>query len=151
MTDCRKPPKGKYWTYDWRIFGVLHTSAQQRKAVFERDKGICVKCGLQIGQKFHADHIRALHTLSRSELQNYPSCLKFWALGNLQLLGVACGCHKAKTALEAKSRAKVVRLVRKQVKELKPRHPLRPVPKKWPKPKKQKPVSRHKKVVSYLA
>lgn len=82
--------------------GILATSAQQRAACHERDKGICCACGAKNGP-WYADHI---HPLWLADRQN-PEHLRYWRAGNLQTL---CGpCHARKTKREAAARAKMKR------------------------------------------
>lgn len=146
--DHRIPPKGDNWLIDWKTAGVLLTSAAQRRAVAARDGGKCAGCG-QIVKKWQADHIIALHTIPPSHLEEYPACLRFWAVGNLQTLGVTCGCHPKKTAQEAGSRAKVKRIIKKAAGIRKPT-PFQPCTKKWQKKAKPKFTSRHRVIVSYI-
>ena len=111
--SVRQPPKGDDWREDWKEAGVLASSAAQRRAIIKAGlDGICAACGVRV-LKWHADHAVALHTITPSQLADYPSVLRFWAVGNLQCLGVDCGCHQKKTNLERSSNAKVLRIVKK--------------------------------------
>ena len=147
MQEHRLPPK-KYR----KLPGVLLTSAAQRKACWERDKGICAKCGVDNGKKYQADHVLALHAIPPSCA--WPERAKYWRIENLQTMGMLCGCAQTKTAIEATSRAKVKRIVKKAETPRKPRphipfRPFCPVPKqKLTNIKKF--VSKRPPVVSYL-
>lgn len=107
----RRPPKGETWRLDYREYGVLLSSAAQRRAVYARDKGICCDCGTDCGSKnYHADHDRALHALPLSGPRSaYPEILWFWGIKNLRLL--CHRCHLKKTIAENVANAKVRRLV----------------------------------------
>lgn len=111
MTDCRKPPKGPNWRKDFKDFGVLTTSAAQRKAVFFKHNGFCCKCGQRV-TKFAADHVRPLHNIPPSHLEDYPNCLWYWSINNLELLCIPC--HAKKSAAERTANAKVKRIIKKR-------------------------------------
>jgi HNH endonuclease len=79
---------------DYKIMAV---SVHRRKAVFERDKGICAKCGKDCSAdwlSWEADHIIPLYSIPRPLKKEDR---KFWELGNLQTL-CAAPCHIEKTA-----------------------------------------------------
>lgn len=116
----RTPPKGETWRIDWKEWGVLSTSAAQRKALFARDGGVCRHCGKHYGNhEWEAEHAFPLHAV-RGE---YPAILRFWSLENLETRCRAC--HRIKSASEAKARAKIVR-IRKRLDGT--RRPRRKVP-----------------------
>lgn len=110
-TSYRKPPKpsdGSPYKPDWKKYGVLATSVSQRKALWERDHGICCKCLLDVGQLFEAEHSFPLHLVDRSD---YPNCLRYWSISNLET--ICPKCHKPKSAKERKENAKTKRMARK--------------------------------------
>ncbi len=89
---------------------ITCSSKEQRKALFQRDKGICAKCGIdtceqaksgvpedqfkfikcgrRTGRFWQADHVVALVNAGRD--------LRMWTLENLQTL--CTKCHTTKTA-----------------------------------------------------
>ena len=77
-----------------------------RRRLIKRDGRICADCqDPECGNgDLEVDHIVPLWSVDRTR----DDAWKFWLLGNLQLLGRAC--HKAKSAIEAKQRAKEKRL-----------------------------------------
>lgn len=89
-TECNK---------EYKLHAV---SSVRRKAVFERDKGICALCGKDCSadpKSWEADH--------ELELADVPRPLKkedrkYWALENLRTLCLAC--HDMKTKKSAKAR-----------------------------------------------
>lgn len=83
------------------------SSKTQRVACFERDKGVCAGCG-ETATEWNAEHIFPLHAIPPSV--EYPERLKYWAVGNLQTLGVSCGCHQKKSRGEVIANAKVKRI-----------------------------------------
>ena len=121
-------------------------SGSQRNAVWQRDKGVCACCG-KSPKGWQADHITPLHSIPPSQLEDYPACLRFWSIDNLQTL-CTVPCHQNKTAREATSRAKVLRLRKKQLPR-EQRQESRFRKKVINRPKKSIP-SRHKPVISYL-
>jgi 5-methylcytosine-specific restriction endonuclease McrA len=62
-----------------------------RWRVWERDRGVCAECGVQSFSGWEADHIEPIWAGGRHDMSN------------LQTL--CSGCHKEKTAGEAKQRA----------------------------------------------
>ena len=77
--------------------------AVTRRAVFKRDKGVCIKCGHQCAKAgkdvWHLDHIKPLIEAAGD--------IKYWTLANLQTL--CQPCHHAKTGSEATARAEARR------------------------------------------
>lgn len=124
MTSTRTPPKGPDWRNDWKAFGVLATSAAQRKALWQRESegGIyttiqCHYCSMPLLKRgFEAEHQVPLHLIDR---QNYPICLAMWSID--QLVATCRDCHKEKTARETKERAKADRISKKLRGETKPK------------------------------
>lgn len=111
VAKIRHPPKpadGADHRADWKAFGVLPTSRQQRAALFARDSGKCHICGSH-GDEWDAEHTHPIWLVDRSD---YPVCLAYWSLSNLTTICIPC--HKAKTALEAGHRAKVKRIIAKR-------------------------------------
>ena len=81
-----------------KAYRVIHFPRDTKRAVWNRDKGICYLCGSRVGHKeWELEHIRPLYeALGRIE---------YWELPNL---GTACRpCHKIKTRGEASARALV--------------------------------------------
>ena len=96
-------PKGKVKTSRWHShclqeYKLLFWPAETRKAVWNRDGGICAICTKQCNKKgghWHVDH--------QMPLIEAKGNISFWKMGNLQTLCV--NCHKQKTSQEATSRA----------------------------------------------
>lgn len=110
----RTPPKiAPDWCKVWKAQGVLSTSAAQREAVFERDRGKCSKCG-KITNDWQADHVYPLHNIPPSKLEKWPDCLWFWTLENLAT--VCKICHNLKSSKERTANAKVRRIIKKSQK-----------------------------------
>lgn len=89
-------------------YSLAINSGSQRATVWQRDKGVCKGCG-GTHQQWQADHIVPLHSITPSQLEDYPNCLRFWSIENLQTL-CTNPCHNAKSAAEATIRAKVKRI-----------------------------------------
>jgi 5-methylcytosine-specific restriction endonuclease McrA len=93
----------------------------QRKAVFKRDKGVCVTCGQDTkatGVKWEADHYIPLWSVPRD--LPFGERMSFWGLGNLY---TACEeCHTRKTSEEATMRAEM-----RATLKVKPEKPAKPV------------------------
>lgn len=70
----------------------------------QRNGEICAACKQPECRPLEVDHIVALWMVDRDD----PDAWKFWLIANLQLLCERC--HKAKSAREAKMRAKEKRL-----------------------------------------
>lgn len=75
-----------------------------RRALLERDGDLCADCGLPACGPLEIDHVVPLWSVDRQA----PEAAKYWTVENLQLLGQPC--HKKKSALEAKQRAKEKRI-----------------------------------------
>ena len=109
-------------------YNLAINSGSQRNAVWARDKGVCKQCGVPV-KMWQADHIVPLHSIPPSQLEDYPNCLRFWCIENLQTL--CYDHHTAKTAAEATARAKVKRIrariegTRRARKKLPTRQPYR--------------------------
>lgn len=119
--NIRQPPKPEGYKEQWKIFGVLASSASQRKelicklvmdyVVFGGELGSrvmqCAQCRGEFKAKtIHAEHIFPLHLVDRTD---YPACLRYWSITNLE--PVCVDCHKIKTKREVKANAKVKRIV----------------------------------------
>lgn len=119
----RTPPKiGPDWRRVWKAYGVLSTSAAQRKALYARDRGVCSYCGQQ-AKVWESEHTTALHTIPPSKLEDYPACLWYWTLANLAT--ICLPCHRQKSAKEQTANAKVKRIVKKRTGQHKPKVPFR--------------------------
>lgn len=106
-TNHRMPPKGDNWKADHKNFGVLKTAHAQRKALCARS-GLpiyCAKCH-KATLSPEAEHVYPLWLVDR---EDYPACLRFWSISNLEF--VCQTCHAPKTAREAKARAKIKRIL----------------------------------------
>lgn len=98
--------------------GCVHTwmlcSSPQyaRKAVFDRDQGVCAVCGLehQLNGSWAADHIVPVWLNGGIEIGMSEESF----MSNLQTL--CSPCHKVKTAEEAKERAAIKKLSKKNKK-----------------------------------
>jgi 5-methylcytosine-specific restriction endonuclease McrA len=124
MTPAHRLPPLK-----WRKeYGLLLTSAAQRRACQTRDKGVCVGCGTS-GVPWAADHIQALHNLPPS--LPFPDALRYWRIENLQTL-CRDRCHRAKTIGEVKANAKVKRIRRRLDGTRRPRAMIKSRPLKRP-------------------
>lgn len=119
ILNCRTPPKKRGWQKLWRQYGVLATSAQQRKALATEKRNACAGCGcacfgltpegkLLVLAPYHAEHEWPLELVDRND---WPHCLWFWSIHNLRWM--CAYCHKIKTAYEAKARAKIKRIAAK--------------------------------------
>lgn len=75
--ECLKP----YW--------IVTDPQTARRCLYERDKGVCAKCG-KYDEDWECDHI--------VRLVDAPRELKYWTLENMQTL--CSSCHDAKTAAE---------------------------------------------------
>jgi len=147
--DVRQPPKGEDWRKDWKAYGVLASSAAQRRAIQARgDDGLCAGCGQRVAC-WNADHVQPLHNITPSQLADYPAVLRFWAVGNLQCLGVSCGCHSRKTNLERTRNAKVLRIIKKAAPKQHDPAKSKTWGKLWPKPKI--PAGTRRKRLAYAA
>lgn len=119
--NLRTPPKPEGYKEQWKAYGVLSSSTAQRQAliyrlaqdflVFEGEIGVkamqCAQCRNYFKiVSIHAEHIKALHTVDRTD---YPACLRYWSITNLE--PVCVDCHKIKTKREVKANAKVKRIV----------------------------------------
>lgn len=96
-----------------KAYSLAVNSGTQRARVWERDKGVCAHCG-KATRLWQADHIVPLHSLPQSTLDDFPNCLRFWDIENLQTLCTS-PCHQAKSAKEATNRAKVKRIRNKHL------------------------------------
>lgn len=79
-------------------YRLIYWPTTTRRAVWNRDKGVCAGCGVvcqRRGGHWHVDH--------RKPLIEARGDLSYWRLDNLQTLCVSC--HQAKTAAEAAERA----------------------------------------------
>ena len=117
------------------IYKIAAQSESQRAACWERDKGICAKCGCDASKPWGYRSGGPTYCYDRETRQSYPAtqiiamadwnadhivpvwsvpeglawaeAFRFWSIDNLQTL---CGrCHKAKSALEAAERARLKR------------------------------------------
>lgn len=93
-----------------KVYFITKFSKDQRAALWKRDKGICVSCGLDTcvhlkesvqrergymtGKYWQADHKIALVNASRD--------LRMWSMDNLQTL--CTECHKKKTQNDIQER-----------------------------------------------
>lgn len=84
-------------------YKIIYWPQETRKAVFERDRGICGVCGAADGY-WEMDHHRPLFE-ARGRIE-------FWKLPNLVTL--CRPCHVAKTSAEATARAEKRRLGKKK-------------------------------------
>jgi 5-methylcytosine-specific restriction endonuclease McrA len=96
----RLPPEGDHYKSPE---GKMYRSATNAiKAVFERDNGVCAKCGWgsnpQQINRWCVDHVIPIWLVDRS----HPDSLWFWTIENLQTLCVSC--HKKKTVQELRLR-----------------------------------------------
>ena len=132
--SCRTPPKiGNNWRQAWKSYGVVVSRKAQLKALITRDGIPAYRCAMcqQITARLEVEHIYPLHLVDRTD---YPACLRYWSLSNLELVCDGPECHKAKTAKEAKARAKADRAGKKHRGECKPKRkvPSRPLQKPTP-------------------
>lgn len=106
---CGEPilrPDGRTnWRARWHpgcvtAYRLAVFSSDQRRAVWARDRGVCVTCGVRV-QTWDADHIKPLWSIP-PDLSLFDRS-KWFGLENLQTL---CGPHhKAKSRMEASVRA----------------------------------------------
>lgn len=80
-----------------KSYRLIHFPRDTKKAVWQRDKGVCYLCGTRKARRdWELEHIQPLY-LAEGRIE-------FWQLDNL---ATACRpCHKEKTAKEAGDRAK---------------------------------------------
>lgn len=81
-----------------KVFKLVCWPAETRRAVFDRDRGVCARCGDR-RERLHTndwqhDHIVCLKLAD-------PNDLSFWQLGNIQTL--CTPCHKRKTKEDLRS------------------------------------------------
>jgi len=125
-----KPSFGRWHPDCVKAYQIAAWPNETRKAVFARDKGICVKCGLDTCDPVHhrdliekhgwQNHTDAWlrHWLSsrRSgagirwqadhivELKDCERDITMWSLGNLQTLCTACHLHKSTESRRARKK-----------------------------------------------
>lgn len=96
---ARAVERGRWHKECQRAYHIARFSKDAIQACFERDAGVCAKCGWgsspQHINEWYADHITPLWRVDRE----HPKAFWFWTIGNLQTLCRAC--HKKKTAEEA--------------------------------------------------
>ena len=84
---CGKPTKRNRTCCDvrcWRDFFMQTDWQRVRRVVYERDGGLCMKCGKKVDKKsFHVDHIIPLS-------KGGPE----WDLNNLELSCIKCNLEK---------------------------------------------------------
>lgn len=84
-----------------RRYRLVHFPRDTRRAVWNRDEGVCYMCGIQLDKKsWELEHIKPLYEAEGR--------IEYWELPNL---GTSCKpCHKEKTKREAKARAEKRRI-----------------------------------------
>ena len=87
---------------------MIYHPGETRKRIWNRDGGICAKCGILQPRKskmhelkWHVDHIKPLWEQKGKRFENID--LDYWREDNLQTLCTAC--HTEKTSKEAALRA----------------------------------------------
>ena len=97
-----------------KVYRIACFSTDQRKAVWERDRGVCQTCSTDTktlgggqrlfssGKLWQADHRRALHTGDGSDVS-------LFSLDNL--FTICTPCHRTKNKQEAAARAEKRRVV----------------------------------------
>jgi hypothetical protein len=106
LTPKGKPSKSRWHKMCLAEFKLLNWPSTTRRAVYKRDRAVCVKCGTKCDKyknRWHMDHIKPLYLANDN--------INFWKLDNLQTLCESC--HKLKSASEATERAEKRRAAKK--------------------------------------